>query len=617
MSASRTPDGIEDVSRRIDFVLLDSNHHPPPPTHQTAGLPLESLMASTLLSSLFTIFPLNPFSAPQRRATRSEQTECHGSFGVLPADILAEISLYLDCVDLQSVVLLSNHIYGSVTPVLYRRVVLTSFDKCCTTLNMLGRRPDIARHVQDLLVSPRSPQRARHVFSDSAVISDMVRSLAASETLLALSKFTWADEELPFYDDMWFALRAGCEQLKYISTTIGSYSPASHSHLFDFKNLTGFCLHLEPSFYHDNLHLSLDHFFDMDYGLTRPFWDMLLNQCPDLQELRIEGRSPFPVDVNRLTDGRWPKLRTLVLGDVSADWVPRGAHLVDKRPFANFLEAHPTLETLELSQFSVSPTTLRQVNPQAMKITSFSGTLDQLHALPHMYGKLRSLSFRDPLQTREVTAFSIAGLLQHMPNLTDLRVAFVLHSSYDSQNILRSLTNACPKLQNLELRCTQKQSFSMLEFSKCIRCFTKLRTLQLAVVKSPGDSLARSAAQIARVNPRLENFTLTFLPPMKPRYLPVGVPASATGRFTLVTDTHGLPLSLSAYEQQRVAWPMGLGVSRSSRKYVSDLRPAGTPGRRAGLLALMTEKSAAGEEMRVIVFCTILVFLAGYGFATR
>ena len=200
----------------------------------------------------------------------------------------------------------------------------------------------------------------------------------------------------------------------------------------------------------------------VDYGLTRPLWEMLMYKCPNLEELRIEGRSLFPVDVNRLTDGRWPKLRTLVLGDVSADWAPRGALVTDKRPFAAFLEAHPTLENLELSQHSVSISTLRQVSPLAMKVASFCGTLDQLQALPHLYGNLTSLSFREPLQTREVTAFSIAGLLQHMPNLRDLRVAFVLNSSYDSQNILRSLTNACPKLQNLELRCTQKQAFSMV-----------------------------------------------------------------------------------------------------------------------------------------------------------
>lgn len=93
---------------------------------------------------------------------------------------------------------------------LYRHVVLKSFEKCRTTLNMLSRRPDITRHVRSLLVSPRSLQRARHVFSDSAVISDMVRMLASSKTLVALSKFIWADEELPFYDDMWFALRVGC-----------------------------------------------------------------------------------------------------------------------------------------------------------------------------------------------------------------------------------------------------------------------------------------------------------------------------------------------------------------------------------------------------------------------
>ena len=63
-------------------------------------------MSTAALSSLLTMLPFNRFPAPQQSATRSELPECSSSLAALPADILAEIALYLDCVDLQSVVVL-------------------------------------------------------------------------------------------------------------------------------------------------------------------------------------------------------------------------------------------------------------------------------------------------------------------------------------------------------------------------------------------------------------------------------------------------------------------------------------------------------------------------------
>lgn len=65
-------------------------------------------MSTAALSSLLTMLPFNRFPAlaPQRSATRSELPECSSSLAALPADILAQIALYLDCVDLQSVVVL-------------------------------------------------------------------------------------------------------------------------------------------------------------------------------------------------------------------------------------------------------------------------------------------------------------------------------------------------------------------------------------------------------------------------------------------------------------------------------------------------------------------------------
>lgn len=151
----------------------------------------------------------------------------------------------------------------------------------------------------------------------------------------------------------------------------------------------------------------------------------------------------------------------------------------------------------------------------------------------------------------------------------------------------------------------------------------------MTIVKYPGDeTLSSGAARIARSNPRLTNFTLTFIPPSYPLplpfalpYLPFPFPARASGSFTLTCDQHGLPLSLKGLEHFRLIWPWGLGISSSSKRYINDLRPLSCPGRRKtglkGVLSLMVERSSAGEEMRMILFCALLLSLSMWGFVAN
>ena len=166
-------------------------------------------------------------------------------------------------------------------------------------------------------------------------------------------------------------------------------------------------------------------------------------------------------------------------------------------------------------------------------------------------------------------------------------------------------------------------------FAKAIRGFPKLRTLNLTIVKYPGDAtLATGATRIAKNNPYLQNFSLTFIPPVysvpfpfamphRPFFLPF--PARSFGSFELSCDEHGLPLRLSAVEHLTFDWPWGFGVSSRSRKYIKDLRPYS--GRRKsgfiGILSLIFEQSSAGEEMRMILFCTFLAFLAACGISVN
>lgn len=245
--------------------------------------------------------------------------------------------------------------------------------------------------------------------------------------------------------------------------------------------------------------------------------------------------------------------------------------------------------------------------------------------LSSTHSSLKSVTFSDPMLTRELTPLAIAVVLQRLKNLTRLRVSFVLHSMYDSGSLLRSLFTACPVLEHLELTCAHRPSFQLESFSRHVRNFSKLRSLYLTIVKYPGDeTIASGATRIARANPRLQTFRLTFLPARQPLPLLFTIPFAsilpptmASGTYTLACDEHGLPLSLAAHEQQRLVWPWGLGMSHWSKRYTRDLRPVGYPGwvegGRGNPFWLLLDKSAAGEEARMIFFSLLLVCLAVWG----
>lgn len=189
----------------------------------------------------------------------------------------------------------------------------------------------------------------------------------------------------------------------------------------------------------------------------------MLSRCPNLQELVIDGVSPFPVDARTLASCRWPSsLRRLVLGDVAVDWLPGDEPNAGRSPFVEFLEAHPMLNSLGLSRSNVSNTRLATLTPDTLKLHSFSGTLEQLQSIPHMHKYLECVAFREPMRTRDINALAVAGLLQKLTGLTKLKISFMLHSMYDSANLLRSLIASCPKLVHLELACGHKPSFQLV-----------------------------------------------------------------------------------------------------------------------------------------------------------
>ncbi|KAJ7079081.1 hypothetical protein B0H15DRAFT_520463 [Mycena belliarum] len=539
-------------------------------------------------------------------------------FGSVPGDLLLEIAAHLELrSDLLNLCLTSNFFFSSVAPALYQSVILLSAQQCLSTLTMLKQRKDIARHVRELVISPsRSNDRRGPGFLDSMTASAAVAEIAASRCLDALSKFTWYDNEIPYHEEMWLALRMCCPRLRYLSTTVGAYFP-SNSHLFNFTDLLGFSLFLTPRFYENNTESLLD-------GEQRPsqkLWDMLFKRCPNLEELVIEGFAAFPADARCLVDGRWPNLHKLTLGDITIDWNPASSPAA-KAPFVSFLEAHTELESLGLSRHNIDPAHLNSLAHGALKLTCFTGTLTQLQALTHCsHSSLKTLTFREPVWSRDVTTMTLSGLLQQLTVLTELHISFMLHSPYDGSSILRALVSSCPHLQHLTLSCIRKTSFQLDALAKGLPAFRRLRTLSLTLVSAGDLTLAAAGTRIARANPRLRSFKLTFVPPSHPQalprrpFFPFPRTQKASATFTLVCDAHGLPAALRVRETASTVWPWSFRPARHTECYTLDLRPPGAPGRMrpgfSGILDILFESSAAGEEMRMFVFCSFLVCFAG------
>ncbi|KAH7888860.1 hypothetical protein F5I97DRAFT_1856149 [Phlebopus sp. FC_14] len=553
-----------------------------------------------------------------------------GKLAGLPADLILEIAQHLDSkANVVHLALSSKHLFLSICPTLYSSVQLDSAEQCETTLTMLDQRPCIARHVRKLVIRflPRSTTHSLDL--NGHIVSNLVQRLASK--LDALNAFIWDAEEIPQRDDMWFALRMSCPRLRTIGVAYGSELPESHSYLFQFKNLRGFTLNLKRGFYERYADLQ-------ELPSEHRLWDMLIRRSPDLEELHIAGTPFSPLHpVHPLCHARWPCLHTLFLGDILLDWEPRAGV---KPPFISFLEAHPGLRSLRTSRAALNPALLSFLEPGSLpKLTHFGGCLEHLQGLASVHHQLTSVALDQPLVIRDLAPLLVPGVLQGLRFLTELRICFVFQSAYEGGSLIRSIVYACPGLVNFEVICAQRPSFTIDTISKTIRALPRLRHLRVTVVRSAHeDSLPVCAALVARTNPRLHTFSITFIPPSLPLPVPFGMsicrrggdpghPYAETGNYVLKTDDHGLLTSVICTERRpslSLPFPIStlpmitLGNSRrftnrSIKKYsyTLDMRP-GAKKKRGWRLLL--ERSAAGEEVRVLAVLVSLGGLALWGF---
>lgn len=193
---------------------------------------------------------------------------------------------------------------------------------------------------------------------------------------------------------------------------------------------------------------------------------MLIYRCPNLEELDISGAPFLPVSVvHPLCYARWPRLRSLSLGDIVLDWKPHNGGV--KPAFITFLEAHPHLRSLRASRVALNPAFLSTLEPDSLSnLTRFGGSLEQLQGLARIHSQITSVAIDEPLVIRDMAPLLAAGVLQGLRFLTELRITFVFQSAYEGGSLIRSIVGACPRLTKLELICARRPSFTVVSLAR-------------------------------------------------------------------------------------------------------------------------------------------------------
>jgi hypothetical protein len=233
--------------------------------------------------------------------------------------------------------------------------------------------------------------------------------------------------------------------------------------LYAFDNLRSFHLTLSRLYFSS-------HEDDEDVRWA-PFWSLLRERCPDLQELTIDGAGERPVTVQQLVGCRWPNLHKLHLGDIATERVtPALLDPGSKRLFLQFLEAHDQLTDLQLSgKVGHPPASFSAMSRQALPMLRHFGGCVAEQSSEHMliievssifqistlrcYSSLQSLHITEPLYLRGGIIEGIAQVLSHFRSIQTLRLAFIVdEDSAEQDDMLRAVFKACPQLFHLHLK---------------------------------------------------------------------------------------------------------------------------------------------------------------------
>ncbi|KAG6836130.1 hypothetical protein H0H93_011089, partial [Arthromyces matolae] len=230
----------------------------------------------------------------------------------IPTEVIRNVGHHVSSLrDVLSISLTCHRARTALFPRLYANVELSTNRQCKAALEALTHRPRVTRHICRLIVRPNNVERTpQGEYLDEPYVASLIATMAIR--MSSLRSFYWDGLEMP-NDELWLSLRKFCPLLKSLGTSVGYLPIRNTNPLFDFRDLISFTLSVKS----DSLEWLSDERPEIE-KLPRRCWEMLLENCPNLQELSIGGSAPSPriFDTRHVTAGRWPRLRKLTLGDM-------------------------------------------------------------------------------------------------------------------------------------------------------------------------------------------------------------------------------------------------------------------------------------------------------------
>lgn len=213
---------------------------------------------------------------------------------------------------------------------------------------------------------------------------------------------------------------------------------------------------------------------------------MLLERCPDLEELTMGGASPARrlFDIRHVMSGRWPRLRRLVFGDIVLQLDDESASSLDEKAFNDFFLYHSKLDVIALQHAGGNPNMPSSfLLPQYAlpSIETFSGPLRYVRTLPQPT-RLKHLALTCLHHIPSSFPPTLA-VLYDLPSLISLTIwidlSFGGRVPHDEGQMFRTLLAACPRLIHLDIMCLTRPTFHIVSH------FTHKNNLAEAFAKMP------------------------------------------------------------------------------------------------------------------------------------
>jgi len=232
---------------------------------------------------------------------------------------------------------------------------------------------------------------------------------------------------------------------------------------------------------------------------------MLLERSPRLEELTLGGPAPSPriFDIRHVTSGRWPRLRSISLGDMMLISADRCGEVEGNKAFHDFFTFHKELRHVGLDHAGSSaffPDTFdfgsRDGQAGALenlpKLESFSGSLKYVKTLPSK-ARRRLKALRLTCLHHTVAAVGpTVNVLYDLNSLEELSVWVDL--SFGSNSLAGSARRS--SLDGMGMRRTGEQSV-VNDDEKVLSdildaCPDGLKHLDVACFSRPGLSIVSS-----------------------------------------------------------------------------------------------------------------------------